>query len=618
MASTTGLAAYQYDDLRQIADSNNEDNTGPYIRYIVLQPGSGDDPLECTLHTAPMMETEFEAVSYVWGSDERDQTIICGGHIFAITTNLFRVLRRIRLSDAPRSIWADSISINQENLDEKGHQVGIMGQIYRHASRVLIHMGNDDHGHGTQVYSLLRDICTIIDSILPLITIGWNTFPYPRQEEPILDDLRWDSLLVLLEEPWFTRGWVVREAGFAQHGHVYWGHSEFSWDSLMRTLHWLYKRGVKTLYAKGFDSRIPLAHLEVFEDRNETYAKMFTSEMTWVSQSLLGYLSLTRQLKLKDPRDRIYAFLELVMDGERQVQMKPNYLDSYLHVYQQFAIEYIRTTRYIGLLSDVEHNERSLESGIPSWVPQWDLLLFRTGYAFAPADSGYTGLTSRSGTAPLPTVSPKNMLHVQGVVMDTILYASNVFDFSTTTIDTICEVWRTVENLCADSPYPTSSRLIVFVAVLTAGTREGEVWEWLRSDAAYYCTLHERSSHPESLEPPSWLAREGVLDVFHNTVKGYTHNRRVIVTQRGYFGLAPAVVKEGDSVGIMFGCTTPCVLRPLKEKHTFQYLGAVFVVGKEYWRLADGRVVFSNILGAETSKDWVDWDDVEEQDMYLC
>lgn len=63
---------------------------------------------------------------------------------------------------------------------------------------------------------------------------------------------------------------------------------------------------------------------------------------------------------------RIYAFLELVMDEERRVHIKPNYLDPYLLVYQQFAVEYIRATQYIGLLNDVEHDEQSLYSGISS------------------------------------------------------------------------------------------------------------------------------------------------------------------------------------------------------------------------------------------------------------
>jgi hypothetical protein len=617
MASSTRLETYQYDELVQGADAQDSDSTGPYIRYLILHAGSGNDPLECTLHTAPMADTEFEAVSYVWGSDVRDQQIICDGRMLALTTNLFHVLQRIRLPDAPRSIWADLACINQENLEEKGHQVGIMGQIYRHASRVLIYMGGDHHGHGPAVCSLLEDICIIIDRILPLIPPGWNTFPYPRQDEILLNDPRWDSLLVLLGETWFTRGWVVREAGFAKDGHVHWGDSEFSWDSLMRTLHWLYKRGVKTLYAKGFDSCIPLAHLEVFEDRHEEYARLFTTEMTWVDQSLLGYLTLTRQLKLKDPRDRIYAFLELVMDEQRQVHLRPNYKDSFLLVYQQFAVEYIRSTKYIGLLSDVEHDDQSLNSGIPSWVPRWDLPLTRAGYAFAPADSGYLALTARDGAAAEPTVTDDNKLKTRGVIMDSVLYASEVLDFSTTTTDTVAGVWKAIENLAPESPYLQLSRLIVFVGVLTAGTREGDVWDWLRSDAAYYRTLFEKSGSPDDLVPPSWLAEGGQVELFHNTVKGYTHNRKVVLTQRGYFGLAPAVAQKGDSCGIIFGCTTPCILRPVGKADTFQYVGAVYMLGKDHWRLSDGRVVFNEILGAEKSKDWVEWD-VEEQDIYLC
>ncbi|KAF2823986.1 HET-domain-containing protein [Ophiobolus disseminans] len=550
MTTSAALNAYEYS---QLPNGGDAENAGPFIRYLVLHAGSGDDPLECTLRTVLMADTSYEAVSYVWGSDVRDQQIICDGRTLALTTNLFRVLKRIRQPDAPRSIWADLICIDQDNLDEKGHQVGIMGQIYRHASRVLIHMGDKDQGHGPMVCSLLNNICYIIDSILPLIPKGWNTFPYPRSDEPILTDPRWDSLLLLLEETWFTRGWVVREAGFAQDGQVFWGDSEFSWVALMKTLNWLYKRGVKTLYAKGFDSRIPLAHLEIYEDRNAEYAKLFTTEMTWVDQSLLGYLSLTRQLNLKDPRDRIYAFLELVENEGRPVHLRPNYKDSYLHVYQQFA----------------------------------------------------------------PTVTDDTALKVKGVIVDTVLYASEALDFSTTTIATVVEIWKAMEALVSDSPYPTLNRLSVFIGVLTAGTREGDVMDWLKSDAAYYRTIYENHGSPDHLAPPSWLAEDGSNILFHNTVKGYTHNRKITLSERGYMGLAPSLAQKGDSCGIIFGCTTPCILRPTELKDNYQYLGATFVVGQKHWRTSDGRVIFSEILGAAGSKDWSKWD-VEEQDIYLC
>jgi hypothetical protein len=606
MTSSEISKAYEYDELPQ----------SDVIRYLTLHPGSGNDPLQCTLHTAPMAETAFEAVSYVWGSDVRDQQITCNGRTLALTTNLFRVLRRVRQPDEPRQIWADFICIDQENLEEKGHQVAIMGHIYRHASRVLIYMGSDDHGHGTQVCSLLDTICSTIDEILPMIKNDWNTFPHPNQNDGILTDLRWESLRMLLEETWFSRGWVVREAGFARDGQVYWGKSEFSWNSLMRTCNWLYKRGVKTLYDKGLDRKIPLAHIEVFEDRYPAYAKLFTTEMTWVKSSLLGYLSLTRQLNLKDQRDRIYAFLELVHNEERQVHLRPNYKDSFLHVYQQFAVEYIRSTAYIGLLSDVEHDEQSLESGIPSWVPRWDICLTRTGYAFAPADSGYSPLTSRTGSMNAPMVTEDATLKTSGVIIDTVIYASERLNFETTTTDTISDIWKSIEPLAPDSPYSRPNRLSVFMTVLTAGTREGDLRNWQQSEAAYYRTISE-NGNADDLEPPVWLAQAGSNVLFHNTVKGYTHNRKIVLTNRGYISLAPAIAEKGDSCGIIFGCTTPCILRKTSLENNYKYLGAAYVIGQDHWKTSYGRVVFGEILGSANSKDWAHWD-VVEQDIYLC
>jgi hypothetical protein len=607
MTSPEILEAYEYDELPQ----------SDVIRYLTLHPGSGNDLLECSLHTAPMSNTVFEAVSYVWGSDVRDQQIRCDGRTLALTTNLFRVLQRVRQPHTPRKIWADLICINQENLDEKGHQVAIMGRIYRHASRVLIHMGNDDKGHGPQVSSLLDTICTTIDKILPTINDGWNTFPYPRPNDGILTDPRWDSLCLLLGETWFTRGWVVREAGFARDGQVYWGQSEFSWNSLMRTCNWLYKRAVKTLYARGFEGKIPLAHVEVFEDSYPTYAKLFADEMTWVKSSILGYLSLTRELNLKDPRDRIYAFLELVQNEERPIHLRPNYKDPFLYVYQQFAAEYIRSTAYIGLLSNVEHDEQSLESGIPSWVPRWDICLTRTGYAFAPADSGYPALTSRRGDTSAPTVIDDATLRSSGVIIDPIFYASEPLNIDTTTIDTIAEIWKSIENAAHDSLYSTPNPLIVFMNALTTGTREGDLRSWQQSEAAYYRAIREKNGGLDDHELPVWLAQAGSNILFHNTVKGYTHNRKIVLTERGYIGLAPAVAQKGDLCSIIFGCTTPCILRKTNHENKYKYLGAAYMIGQDHFKTSDGRTLFIEIFGSENSKDWAEWD-VEEQDIYLC
>jgi hypothetical protein len=409
----------------------------------------------------------------------------------------------------------------------------------------------------------------------------------------------------------------VREAGNAQAGQVYWGDSEFSWDSLMRTCHWLYKRAAKTLYAKQLDQQIPLTHMEVFEDRYAKYAMLFTTQSTWAHASLLGYLSLTKQLNLKDPRDRIYAFLELVHNEARPIRLAPNYKDNYLHVYQQFAIEYIRSTGYIGLLSNVEHDEQSLLSSIPTWVPRWDLRLTRSGYGFAPADSNYPALTSRAGILNVPTVTDDTTLSSKGVIIDTVLYASDTLDRSTTTAETVSKIWNEMERVARSSPYPGINRLVVFISTLTAGTREGDPQVWLRSMAACYLKIFKDCGSPADLKPPSWLGDAGSMELFHDTLKNYTHKRKLILTNRGYMGLAPAVAQKGDACGILFGCNTPCILRAVSQRNHYQYLGATYLVGQDHWETAEGRVVFTEILGSEHSKDWADWD-VEEQDIYLC
>jgi hypothetical protein len=83
-----------------------------------------------------LSETNFEAISYVSGSDTKDHEIVHEGQTIAITSDLWTVLQHIR-SNVPRVLWADSICTNQEDLDEKAQQVCMMGQIYRSADRIL-------------------------------------------------------------------------------------------------------------------------------------------------------------------------------------------------------------------------------------------------------------------------------------------------------------------------------------------------------------------------------------------------------------------------------------------------------------------------------------------------
>lgn len=48
----------------------------------------------------------------------------------------------MRLKDNTRTLWVDALCINQEDNDERAHQVGLMGQIYSKSKTTLLWLGD--------------------------------------------------------------------------------------------------------------------------------------------------------------------------------------------------------------------------------------------------------------------------------------------------------------------------------------------------------------------------------------------------------------------------------------------------------------------------------------------
>lgn len=445
--------AYQYDELPR----------GDVFRYLLLQPGINNEPLRCSLYTATLSETRFEALSYVWGSNIKNQEIACDGLDMNITTNLSKALRRLRLSDAPRRLWADSICINQEDLEEKGHQVAIMGQIYRMAERVLIYIGSDEGGHGPHVCSLLEEVNEMIEETCKHIDMSWDSFPYPDKDDTLLVDARWESLHKLLSRNWFDRGWVVREAALGQCCQVIWGQSVFTWKNVMRAYIWLKRRAPIVFVSRRFLSCGIALHQDVYEQRHKDFAQAFWGESTWRTASILTILDLARDLQLSDPRDRIYAFTELSGDSLQELDICPNYKESHLEVYRQFAIQYIRSTTNVEILDYVGNDTSAMGSNTPSWIPRWDISLSLG----TNIPSGWSAL--RPHTMPIgePIVVNDSILKVGGVIIDTVRYVSNVLTMDTTTPATFQDIWKSVNMLTEDSPYTASHRIDAFLDTLS-------------------------------------------------------------------------------------------------------------------------------------------------------
>ncbi|KAG7101112.1 Heterokaryon incompatibility protein 6 like [Verticillium longisporum] len=113
------------------------------IRIIHLAPGSREDLLCGTIETVLLGEASYEALSYEWGAPDRVCNFGLEHGSIPITTSRHQTLRDLRRKAGVRTIWADGICINQDDLVERTKQVTLMGETYKNASRVLTYIGPD-------------------------------------------------------------------------------------------------------------------------------------------------------------------------------------------------------------------------------------------------------------------------------------------------------------------------------------------------------------------------------------------------------------------------------------------------------------------------------------------
>lgn len=125
-----------------------------WIRILQLEPSTRPDaPLRGRLvETKLDAHADYHAVSYLWGDTKTPLTDWCelrmvktgtsdAEHKYArlpILASCNTVLRHLRWARKTRTLWIDSVCIDQSNSAEKSRQVRIMQYIYRGASKVAM------------------------------------------------------------------------------------------------------------------------------------------------------------------------------------------------------------------------------------------------------------------------------------------------------------------------------------------------------------------------------------------------------------------------------------------------------------------------------------------------
>ena len=590
------MELYQY---ASIAGSSEGDT----IRLIDIHPGSTIDILQCTIrHVRLANNPEYEALSYCWGNPSLDQSIKCNGKHLALTASLHGALKQLRYYHSEsRTVWADAICINQQDIDERNQQILLMRRIYEQARQVVVWLGEgtNDSWLGMKLIPKLieagkkRDSTGDTRDITRLSTSGHleHTYGLPNRFD---DD--WRGFFGIVKRPWFGRGWIIQEAALASSMMICFGGSSCSYDDLMRALIFTSDIGFLSEHLSNEDSRV------------------WTTGLTrqalqgGVGQSLISLLLRHRTASTTDPKDRLYAFCGLAADaGPDGLNIRPDYRLPFHEVYRDMAVKMMTKGKSLDVLS-VPGDQQNSE--LPSWVPDLSKPL-QTG--------SLTGLEHNIREhspyrASLDTICrPEfsrdgHLLGLSGFMIDSVSQVAESQPMEEGDGDAVAPIlnlysafaerkrymnWRAVAGLLHSRKYVTGEDLEdAYWQTLIAGYNPGK--EKLRNKSqmkAHYVawTRHSlRHAYLRRLPSPAFecaLAFTLTLSICwiilrfflclpfvsapgeFNALMGNLANRRLIRTARGYIGLAGETVQVGDSILICSGGKLPLVARPSEQGH---------------------------------------------------
>jgi hypothetical protein len=370
------------------------------IRLLRIKSGTSEDPIEIILETFDLdSNTEFKALSYVWGDATSPCEIICNGHKKPITRNLWDVLSQLRKQKFGCRMWVDAVCINQKDEEEKSFQVAMMRDIYKRAAKVIFWLGEQE--------SYDKDAVRLMRGFL-------ERYPHQLDMEPhrgkTLEELGlssidrgWTGWASLFCRPWFGRVWIVQEFFNARNSVFMSGALEIPTELLV---HCGFATGVCVAIRGAVswhngDARqtqraiLRLQALGIYREKGDEYhVRIFD----------LWYRS--QQLEATNPQDRVFALLST------QTAVKMDMIDyrkGEATVYTEIAAQALNIpvpmiTRDGNIIqasesqlqrSDLHRVSRFLackfsspqSSNLPSWVPDWKPI----GFNFVPLTRYYTG-----------------------------------------------------------------------------------------------------------------------------------------------------------------------------------------------------------------------------------
>jgi hypothetical protein len=152
----------------------------------------------------------LQAMSYAWGGEQPSVEVVVNDMQLKITSTVADMLHYQCSLYGSRYLWIDAVCINQMDVDERGQQVQLMRDIFGKASDVVAWLGPTGNAENPHLARLMLYFIAFWET---LSSDGPRALIVERQaiRLPALD-----TLLDIVDRPFFERMWIIQEASVAK------------------------------------------------------------------------------------------------------------------------------------------------------------------------------------------------------------------------------------------------------------------------------------------------------------------------------------------------------------------------------------------------------------------
>jgi hypothetical protein len=428
------------------------------IRLIRIHKGDGlifgCEIIHASLDDVP----DYIALSYTWNDEPASRlyrniqplhpVVWIEGHWVGITPNLALALHHIvnlkphfqSMNGEPDWYWIDALCIDQDNVEERTHQVAQMKDIYASADHVRIWLGYNEPEHHERNKELILAVDRVEEQYAEAFRenkLGETFHPvigkfaddetmerFTSLLRPIFGDMevgsaKREALEDLLSRSWWRRVWTVQELALAKAGGFLWGGAPrpIDVDILMATI--AYFDILKKRMSQQWD------RINMFQYKRFRIAVGHPTRILEYFVSQIAY-----RCEASDPRDVIYGVLGLA--GEHDMGIRPDYSMTVEEVYAKTTKAFISNyetdnPRRLALLSLAASQQEGRFAKLPSWVPDYRGVSVRNADYVLGYNDRYKPLKRwwASGRAPQadlipPLGSDPTVLQVAGLRIGTV------------------------------------------------------------------------------------------------------------------------------------------------------------------------------------------------------